>query len=127
MISQSSPERDGPARLNPPRGPVPTIGLPRGLRLMLPGSLPRPIEENANLITSTEGNIIGIQDARGVLRPLFYHRMMVKVKSIETRSNSIMPLTLREYMAYNYNSDMNVSPHWIAQHIEELRVRNIFD
>ena len=126
--SQHPPERERqPARLNPPVSLLPRIVLPRGVRVLGADGLFHPIGANFNLIGSTDGCIIGVRDAYRVLRPLFFHRVMVKVKSEETETRRIIPLTLREYRYYNYNSDRIMNPDWIAQHIRELRGNNNID
>ena len=101
--------------------------LPRGLRLMGPNGTFYPIERNAHLVGTFDGSIIGIRDAYGFLRPIFFHRTMVKVTGGQTRAHrTVSNLTLREYMYYNYNSDITTGPDRYVQYISELRGRNNF-
>ena len=105
---------------SPSRNPLPTNSFPRGLRLMRPNGTFYPFEGNANLVGTSDGYIIGIRDASGILRPFFFHRMMVKFKSEESRRNRVVPLTLREYRHYNYNSDITTSTDRFVQYIREF-------
>ena len=95
--------------------------LPSGLELMTRHGTFYPLEANANLFETADNYILGIEDPNGILRPIFRHRIIVKVKRVETRDYQIMPLTLREYRHFNYNSDLTTNTDPYLQYVAQIR------
>ena len=126
MNSQHSPERERYLmRESPSLAPRPTTFLPRFLELMRPNGIFYPIEAGGIPVRTPDDYNIGIRDLNGVLRPLFFQRIMVKVKRVGNGLYDIVPLTLQEYRHFNFNSDLTTNTDRFLRYIGELRQRRI--
>ena len=84
MNSQTSPGRERQRRrltIIPPNSRSITP-LPEGLELMRPDGTFYPLVAGIHSIAISNGFVIGIQDASGILRPIFDDRTIVKVNRL---------------------------------------------
>ena len=95
--------------------------LPSGLELMTRLGTFYPLETNANICETADHYILGIEDPNGILRPIFRHRIIVKLKRVGTRDFEVSPLTLRDYRRFNYNSDITTNADPYLQYIAHIR------
>ena len=95
--------------------------LPSGLELMTRHGTFYPLEADANVFETVDNYILGIHDHNGVLRPIFLNRLIVKLQNVGTGTYEVIPLTLRDYKRFNYNSDITTKTDRFLQYIAHIR------
>ena len=123
MNSQHSPERERHATRYNSLGPRNIPPLPPGLELMRPDGTFYPLVAGIHSIAISNGFVIGIQDASGILRPIFDDRTIVKVNRLGPGRYNFVPMTLQEYTFFNINSDLSTHVDPNMRYIAEVRRR----
>ena len=99
------------------------VELPAGLQLMRPDGTFYNLVPPVTPVRTEDNFHIGILEPNGILRPFYWHRIMVKVREDGPVNFDIVPLTYREILHYPFNRDLSPYNSEAAQHVAQNRNR----